>query len=247
MDLRYATEALHCKHCPRKNVPDSKSKISIPKSDTPLACGMSVFAPPINPTEDISCMSNLNDAKLVLLVRRNHVSTVISNERHFKKHPKGYQYLDKIDPKKFYTDVVNAQKGYWNIMNASNMQNRPAMVIFYEQLVRDPAVLEHLQRFLGLAVHTLQSIEKKSSERPSIEWLGRYYEGVRKFFGHAASPLLNWMLNSIDFDNQYDIERHFREICATKPLDQRPNFFWMNVSCSDVNVIEGYRELKPTA
>jgi hypothetical protein len=188
-------------------------------------------------------MSEMYDTKLVLLVRRNHVSTVISNERHFKKHPKGYQYLDRIEPRKFHTDVVNAQKGYWNILNVSNLHNRPAMVIFYEQLVRDTEVLVNLQKFLGLPLRELQSIEKKSSDRPSIEWLGRYYDGVRKYFGQNATPLLNWMLNSADFDNQYNLENHFREICATKPKLHRHRFHWMNLTCADVDVAKDYIEL----
>jgi hypothetical protein len=242
LDLRLAGEALHCRHCNRRHVPDSKSKALIPKSDVPMVCGMSLFAPPYNPARDISCISSMYNTKLVLLVRRNHVATVISSERHFRKHPKGYKYLDKVSPRKFYIDVKNAQKGYWDILNVSSLESRPAMVIFYEQLVHDPEVLVHLQRFLGLPVRQLQSIEKKSSQRTSLDWLGPYYSDVLSFFTLEASPLLQSMVRSQDFDAQYDFANHFREICGTKAKGLWSKFFWMNVSCSDVGPVEGWYE-----
>jgi hypothetical protein len=115
-------------------------------------------------------------------------------------------------------------------------------VIFYEQLVHDPEVLVHLQRFLGLPVRQLQSIEKKSSQRASIDWLGPYFAPVNRYFATQASNLLEKMLNNPHFDTEFDIAHHFREICGTKPKSNRANFYWMGVSCADVAVIEDYTE-----
>jgi hypothetical protein len=252
LGLAHADDALACRQCTRPDVPDSK-RARPPRLHPPLACGLTAFGS-ANRVGDVAALASRREAVLVLLLRINHVAHAVSLYRHVRRttnRPQlpplpglsstptaaaeaaaaGAAAADAApvpwDADELWRAVEESRAAYTRLLAFPAAAGRPAHLLFYEDLKREPAaVWAALQRFLGLSPAAaptagdaagggggLEALEKRSSDRAGVLYLGRLGE-LQAELGKEE-----WgdMLLDPGFDESADAAAAFAEACRLHP------------------------------
>ena len=250
LDLARGDDALQCRQCSRPHVPDSKRAQSAPpRLHPPLACGLTMFGS-ANRVDDVATLASKHGAVLLVLLRINHVAHAISLYRHIRRsinQPPELAFLlkqrasDTTDSAadqaaaaaaadtapvpwgagELWRAVEESRGAYARLLGFPAAAGRPAHLLFYEDLKRDPAaVWAALQRFLGLPptpsgpdAGRLAALERRSSDRPAILYLERLGELQAELGGEEWADML---LNPL-YDDAVDAADAFAEACRLQP------------------------------
>ena len=192
LDLDAGDAALACKQCLRPWTPDSKRPALLPaKLHPPLACGMTTFASD-NRIADLRALARRAGARLVVLLRRDHLAQAVSSYLHFNRDRFGPDVQRPVDwdAQELRRAVAEHRQAYARLLRMAAESGRPAHLVFYEDLVADAgAVWRGLQAFLGVpavAVSGIAALERRSTSKPPAHYL-RHLELLQKEL--AGTPL----------------------------------------------------------
>jgi hypothetical protein len=156
LDLAAGDAALACHQCRRPQVPNSKNASRLPRKwHPPLACGMTLFGAN-NRLPEVAALAARHAARLVVVLRRNHLAHAVSAYLHFnqprRSPPKALPGAPPPPPPPPAPDlwvpwgeqelrraVGEHAQAYDRLAAYAAAAGRPAHFVFYEDLKARPA------------------------------------------------------------------------------------------------------------
>jgi FkbM family methyltransferase len=234
LGIERADAALSCMQCKRNSVSNSKFMERIPqKKHPPDACGMTMFGS-ANQFDNVRNVAARNNAKLVLLLRMNHVAHAISGARHFDKASASGVMWKTAE---FRRQVEIIIKRSDRLLHFAVEPKRPTYLIIYEDMKRNPErVWRNLERFLGISrnnITNLKNFHPMSSTKPPIHYLQHLAEIQRDINATTNISWKSMILNPL-YDEEVNPDKIFRSICERL----KPTELWMHNSVCRGGVLQ---------